>query len=112
MYEKNFDSVITKQSDQYINICLVDVHDYHFFSSEILNKTVADIETQLKTSEYKQLKISSAVASLEVAYMNLSKTKCSKMVSFYANKLPYFVYFDILDIHVLFKNHKSTNSKA
>ena len=91
MYEKKIDSVITKQSDQTalnINICLVDVHDYHFFSSEILNKTVADIETQLKTSEYKQLKLSSAVASLEVAYMNWSKTKCGKKVSFYANKIP------------------------
>lgn len=81
-------------------------------SSEILKKTVADIETQLKRSEYKQLKLLSAVASLEVAYMNLSKTKCGKKVSFYANKLPYFMYFDILDKHVLFKKHKSTNSKA
>lgn len=79
------------------------------FPPEILNKTVADIETQLKTSEYKQLILLSAVASLEVAYMNLSKHKCGKKVSFYANKLPYFVYFDI---HVLFKNHTSTNSKS
>lgn len=79
------------------------------FPPEILNKTVADIETQLKTSEYKQLKLSSAVVSLEVTYMNLSKTKCGKKVSFYANTLPYFVYFDI---HVLFKNHTSTNSKS
>lgn len=71
-----------------------------------MNKTVADIETQLKTSEYGQLKLSSAVASLEVAYMNWSKTKCGKKVSFYANKLPYIVYFDILDIHVLLNTNQ------
>uniref|UniRef100_K1QZD0 Complement C1q-like protein 2 n=1 Tax=Magallana gigas TaxID=29159 RepID=K1QZD0_MAGGI len=41
--------------------------------TEILNRTVTKLETQLKTSEYEQLKLSSAVASLEVANMNLSR---------------------------------------
>nr|XP_011427112.2 paramyosin isoform X2 [Crassostrea gigas] len=44
--------------------------------TEKLNRTVAKFETQLKTLEYEQLKLSSAVASLEVANMNLSKQNC------------------------------------
>ncbi|XP_065927338.1 paramyosin-like [Magallana gigas] len=46
--------------------------------TEILNRTVTKLETQLKTSEYEQLKLSSAVASLEVANMNLSRLNCDK----------------------------------
>eukprot|EP00105_Crassostrea_gigas_P011436 XP_011427102.1 PREDICTED: uncharacterized protein LOC105328054 [Crassostrea gigas] len=46
--------------------------------SEILNRTVTKLETQLKTSEYERLKLSSAVASLEVANMNLSRLNCDK----------------------------------
>nr|XP_034334550.1 paramyosin isoform X3 [Crassostrea gigas] len=46
--------------------------------TEKLNRTVAKFETQLKTLEYEQLKLSSAVASLEVANMNLSKQNCDK----------------------------------
>eukprot|EP00105_Crassostrea_gigas_P038573 XP_019922721.1 PREDICTED: uncharacterized protein LOC105328060 isoform X3 [Crassostrea gigas] len=46
--------------------------------TEKLNRTVAKFETQLKTWEYEQLKLSSAVASLEVANMNLSKQNCDK----------------------------------
>uniref|UniRef100_A0A8W8J9A9 C1q domain-containing protein n=1 Tax=Magallana gigas TaxID=29159 RepID=A0A8W8J9A9_MAGGI len=46
--------------------------------TEILNRTVTKLETQLKTSEYEQLKLSSAVASLEVASMNLSRLNCDK----------------------------------
>eukprot|EP00105_Crassostrea_gigas_P002237 XP_011414690.1 PREDICTED: uncharacterized protein LOC105319019 [Crassostrea gigas] len=47
--------------------------------TEILNRTVTKLETQLKTSEYERLKLSSAVASLEVANMNLSRLNCGKM---------------------------------
>eukprot|EP00105_Crassostrea_gigas_P011435 XP_011427101.1 PREDICTED: uncharacterized protein LOC105328052 [Crassostrea gigas] len=46
--------------------------------TEILNRTVTKLETQLKTSEYEQLKLSSAVASLEVANMNLSRLNYDK----------------------------------
>ncbi|XP_065927339.1 putative leucine-rich repeat-containing protein DDB_G0290503 [Magallana gigas] len=46
--------------------------------TEILSRTVTKFETQLKTSEYEQLKLSSAVASLEVANMNLSRLNCDK----------------------------------
>nr|XP_034334535.1 uncharacterized protein LOC105319015 [Crassostrea gigas] len=46
--------------------------------TEILNRTVNKLETQLKTSEYEQLKLSSAVASLEVVNMNLSRLNCDK----------------------------------
>lgn len=48
------------------------------FFSEILNRTVTKIETQFKTFEYEQLKLSSAIASLEVANMNLSRLNCGK----------------------------------
>lgn len=41
-----------------------------------LNRTVIKFETQFKTSEYERLKLSSTVSSLEVAQMNLSKSKC------------------------------------
>nr|XP_034334716.1 kinectin [Crassostrea gigas] len=46
--------------------------------TEILHKTATKIETQLKTSEYEQLKLSSAVASLKVANMNMSRLNCDK----------------------------------
>lgn len=44
--------------------------------TEILNKTVAKHETLLKRSAYEQLKLSSAVALLDAAYRNLSKSNC------------------------------------
>uniref|UniRef100_K1S4X2 Uncharacterized protein n=1 Tax=Magallana gigas TaxID=29159 RepID=K1S4X2_MAGGI len=50
--------------------------------SEILNRTVTKLETQLKTSEYERLKLSSAVASLEVANMNLSRLNCGDILVF------------------------------
>ncbi|XP_052710470.1 uncharacterized protein LOC128184878 [Crassostrea angulata] len=46
--------------------------------TEILNRTVTKLKTQLKMSEYEQLKLSSAVASLEVANMNLSRLNCDR----------------------------------
>ncbi|XP_065927337.1 putative uncharacterized protein MYH16 [Magallana gigas] len=46
--------------------------------TEILNRTFTKLETQLKASEYEQLKLSSAVASLEVANMNLSRLNCDE----------------------------------
>ncbi|XP_065927528.1 paramyosin [Magallana gigas] len=46
--------------------------------TEKLNRTVVKFETQLKTSEYEQLKLSSVVASLEVANMNMSRSNCDK----------------------------------
>lgn len=49
-----------------------------FFFIEILNKTVAKHERLLKTSAYEQPKLSSAVALLEAAYKNLSKSNCGK----------------------------------
>lgn len=52
-----------------------------------LNRTVTKFETQFKTSEYERLKLSSTVSSLEVAQMNLSKSKCdvSKRIGFTAS---------------------------
>eukprot|EP00105_Crassostrea_gigas_P036986 XP_019921134.1 PREDICTED: uncharacterized protein LOC109617092 [Crassostrea gigas] len=47
--------------------------------TENLNRTVTKFETQFKASEYERLKLSSTVSSLEVAQMNMSKTKCGKL---------------------------------
>ncbi|XP_052709148.1 uncharacterized protein LOC128183947 [Crassostrea angulata] len=54
--------------------------------TENLNRTVTKFETQFKTSEYERLKLSSTVSSLEVAQMNMSKSRCdvSKRVGFTA----------------------------
>ncbi|XP_065928372.1 uncharacterized protein [Magallana gigas] len=54
--------------------------------TENLNRTVTKFETQFKTSEYERLKLSSTVSSLEVAHLNLSKSKCdvSKRIGFTA----------------------------
>ncbi|XP_065927340.1 uncharacterized protein MCAP_0864-like [Magallana gigas] len=46
--------------------------------TEILNRTFTKLETQLTALEYEQLKLSSAVASLEVANMNLSRLNCDE----------------------------------
>lgn len=53
----------------------------------MLNRTVTNIETQFKTSEYERLKLSSTVSSLEVAQMNMSKSRCGKLeFTFYVTK--------------------------
>lgn len=54
--------------------------------TENLNRTVTKFETQFKTSEYERLKLSSTVSSLEVAQMNMSKSRCdaSKRIGFTA----------------------------
>ncbi|XP_065928373.1 uncharacterized protein [Magallana gigas] len=44
--------------------------------TETLNRTVTKFETQFQTSEYERLKLSSSVSSLEVAQMNMSKSRC------------------------------------
>uniref|UniRef100_K1QJZ2 Caprin-2 n=1 Tax=Magallana gigas TaxID=29159 RepID=K1QJZ2_MAGGI len=44
--------------------------------TETLNRTVTKFETQFQTSEYERLKLSSTVSSLEVAQMNMSKSRC------------------------------------
>lgn len=40
-----------------------------------LTRTVSTFETQFKASEYERLELSSTVLSLEVAQINLSKSK-------------------------------------
>eukprot|EP00105_Crassostrea_gigas_P014360 XP_011430983.1 PREDICTED: uncharacterized protein LOC105330775 [Crassostrea gigas] len=59
--------------------------------TENLNRTVTKFETQFKTSEYDRLKLSSTVSSLEVAQMNMSKSKCdvSRKVGFSASSNAY-----------------------
>ncbi|XP_052709153.1 uncharacterized protein LOC128183949 [Crassostrea angulata] len=54
--------------------------------TETLNRTVTKFETQFQTSEYERLKLSSSVSSLEVAQMNMSKSRCdvSKRIGFTA----------------------------
>lgn len=68
-----------------LTLALIPVHDYlyeltdkYYIFSENLNRTVTRFETQFKTSEYERLKLSSTVSSLEVAHLNLSKSKCGK----------------------------------
>lgn len=57
---------------------MYELTDEYYISSENLNRTVTKFETQFKTSEYERLKLSSTVSSLEVAQMNMSKSRCGK----------------------------------
>eukprot|EP00105_Crassostrea_gigas_P029933 XP_011452059.1 PREDICTED: uncharacterized protein LOC105345560 isoform X2 [Crassostrea gigas] len=61
--------------------------------TETLNRTVTKFETQFQTSEYERLKLSSTVSSLEVAQMNMSKSRCdvSKRIGFTATMSSYSI---------------------
>nr|XP_034332411.1 uncharacterized protein LOC105345560 isoform X2 [Crassostrea gigas] len=59
--------------------------------TETFNRTVNKYEKQFQTSEYERLKLSSSVSSLEVAQMNMSKSRCdvSKRIGFTATVSSY-----------------------
>ncbi|XP_061195984.1 cerebellin-3-like [Saccostrea echinata] len=54
-----------------------------------INKTIGDIRTEVKQSQYDHLKLSTTVSSLEVFRMNVTRNKCdlSKRVAFTAGVL-------------------------
>ena len=51
-----------------------------FISTDNLNSIKSEFETELKKSEYERLKLSASVSSLETFRLNMSKSKCGKMI--------------------------------
>ena len=53
-----------------------------FLFTENLTTTIADVDTQIRKSEYERLKLSAAVSSLEAFRLNMTKSSCGR---FYFN---------------------------
>ena len=51
-----------------------------YIFSDNLNSTKSEFESELKKSEYERLKLSASVSSLETFRLNMSKSKCGKMI--------------------------------
>lgn len=82
---------------------MYELPDEYYKSSENLNRIATKFETQFKTSEYERLKLSSTVSSLEVAHLNLSKSKCGKFdlrIKIKYNYLRLFMFLYSLSIFV------------
>uniref|UniRef100_K1RBT2 Collagen alpha-2(VIII) chain n=1 Tax=Magallana gigas TaxID=29159 RepID=K1RBT2_MAGGI len=52
------------------------------FNTQNLNRTTSNFETKFQSFKNEQLKLSSAVASLELANMNMSKSNCGGTLVF------------------------------
>lgn len=82
--------------EKHNNICRNWLKNIPFFFLENLNKTVTKFEKQFRTSEYERLKLSSTVSSLEVAQMNMSKSRCGKFKLIYTSLCSSFYEYTIL----------------
>ena len=51
-----------------------------FISTDNMNSTKSEFESELKKSEYERLKLSASVSSLETFRLNMSKSKCGKLI--------------------------------
>ena len=63
-----------------VNICFKVPVKSKFISTDNLNSTKSEFESELKKSEYERLKLSASVSSLETFRLNMSKSKCGKMI--------------------------------
>nr|XP_022295448.1 uncharacterized protein LOC111105441 [Crassostrea virginica] len=50
-------------------------------NTENLTTTIADVDTQIRKSEYERLKLSAAVSSLEAFRLNMTKSSCDKNIN-------------------------------
>nr|XP_022295456.1 girdin-like [Crassostrea virginica] len=55
--------------------------EYQKAMTENLTTTIADLDTQIRKSEYERLKLSAAVSSLEALRLNMTKSSCDKNIN-------------------------------
>nr|XP_022292212.1 uncharacterized protein LOC111103318 [Crassostrea virginica] len=55
--------------------------EYRKTVTENLTTTIADVDTQIRKSEYERLKLSAAVSSLEAFRLNMTKSSCDKNIN-------------------------------
>nr|XP_022292209.1 uncharacterized protein LOC111103316 isoform X3 [Crassostrea virginica] len=55
--------------------------EYQKAMTENLTTTIADVDTQIRKSEYERLKLSAAVSSLEAFRLNMTKSSCDKNIN-------------------------------